>query len=92
MSEDPELEFTPTDHAMNRAAHALVEMHRGVCADLRLSPWEFILAMANASAWILADSPGMPQGHALTRIRGLRKVMKAAYLERKHGHGSGVVQ
>lgn len=79
------MNLTPEQERMSYAVRYFTESHRAICADLGLTPWQFVMAMSNAGAIILAETKDMTEGEAMKRIGGLKEIAEDAYKQRRTG-------
>ena len=86
----PQYSLLDGSHAMTKLKDHLVARHMTICAAKRISPWDFVVVLANVQAEILAIQKDMPADAAEERFDALRKTMTIAYGESKAGNPTPV--
>lgn len=79
MGEKVKQQVVGPDHAITRLAATLASNVQRLAASARLTPWEVLIAMANASAMVLAGQKDMPPAHAADRMGSLHQCMVQTY-------------
>lgn len=76
---NPKAEVVDIDHPVHKAANALAGTLEEIAVLNGMSPWQLLLAYANATGIVLAAQEDIPRDKALERMDGLRQCMQAAY-------------
>lgn len=67
------------DEPMSKFLNAIIASHQDVCADLKISPMQYCIVMANVQGIILSNYRDMPRDVALGRMDDLRTLVQMAY-------------
>jgi hypothetical protein len=83
MTDQPTWAEVDRDHPMTRMMNDLVAGHRQLCAQAKISPWDFCVMLANVQGLILAQSKDAPTDKLLGRADDLRAVVRHCIREQR---------